>query len=137
MTLPNLDLYLARAFIGYPAVWSELAAKGADPDRAEATWMRILLAALPTNIAAYSEEFGPPSEERDGTYIWPLTLWPDHQWLVAFQDYWPQLGPKAPLGLCEIARRVPGQFERVSPLNIDGALRALRLGYDAMAEVRA
>jgi hypothetical protein len=134
--LPDLDLYLARAFIPYPAIWATLAANGADRERAETTWMRILEAKLPRNIAAYSEVFGAPSGERDGSYVWPLTLWPDHEFLLAFHDNLQHLGPRAPLRVREIARRVPGQPERVSPLSIDGALRALRLGYDTTAEVQ-
>lgn len=135
MGLPVLDLYLARGFIPYPQVWSRLAAQGADRDRAEATWMR-LVNALPHNIEAFTAAFGPPSEERNGSYYWPLTLWPDHQWVIAFQDI-PALGPNAPLGVCEIALRAPGRPERVSPLSLDGARRALRLGHDTFAEVQA
>ena len=39
--------------------------------------------------------------------------------------------------MAEIARRVPRQPERVSPLSVDGAKRALRFGYDTFADVRA
>ena len=136
MALPILDLYLARGFIPYPVVWSQLAAQGADPVLAEETWMRFLNTLRPTNIETYTQAFGPPFEERDGCYVWPLTLWPDHRWVVGFQDI-PSLGPNAPLGVCEIARRVPARPERVSPLSVDGARRALRLGYDTTAEVQA
>lgn len=136
MTLSELDLYLAHGFAPYPDVWATLAAQGADRERAEDAWRRRLGDRLPSNIGAYRDAFGPPVEDRDGVYHWALTLWPDHEWLVAFYD-WPSLGHNALLRQCDIARRVPGAPERVSPLSISGARRVLRPGYDTCAEVLA
>ena len=131
--LPDLDLYLAQSFRGYPSVWAQLVARGVDPDVTEQTWRRIFDMQTARKLEAYTNVFGPPAEVRDDSYLWSLTLWPDHQWLVAFYDRpdWDILNA------CEIVRREPGRPERVSPLNVDAALGALRLGYDTTAEVRA
>jgi len=126
-SLPLLDLYLAHAFIPYPAVWGSLAAKGADRELAEATWMRMVNA-LPSNTAAYSEAFGPPSEERDGSYLWSLTLWPDHQWVIGFQDSLAHLGPRAPLGVCEIARLRHGHGSPSRPRRLRALRRLVAMG---------
>lgn len=132
--LPDLDLYLAHAFKPYPAVWAQLVARGADRDVTDHAFWRIHGARVPMTLDGHTKAFGPPAERRDDSYLWPLTLWPDHQLLVAFFDDRPDwdIG-KA----CQIVRRVPGRPERVSPLSIDATRRALRLGYDTTAEAQA
>jgi len=125
MPLSTLDLYLAHAFIPYPAIWAELAARGADPVDAGAVWRWIL--SMDTHrhedntLAQYTELFGPPSEVRDGAHRWSLGLWPDHQWVLRWGE------PDWAITSIGIARRAPGH----------GARHALRLGYDTTAEVQA
>jgi hypothetical protein len=135
MSLSTLDLYLAHAFIPYPAVWAELAERGADPVDAGAVWRWILSMSThrleDNTLAKYTELFGPASDVREGAHCWSLELWPDHQWVLTWGETdWN-------ITSIGIARRIPGQPQRVSPLSIDGAQRALRLGYDTIAEVQA
>ena len=137
--LPDLDLYLAWSFRGYESVWPHLVARGVDPDVAERTLHKIISEKSAT-LEAHTRVFGPPTEVRGDSYLWSLTLWPDHQWLAAFYE-----GPEyrdTPVFEkfyrdCRIVRRQPGIPGRVSPLSIASALGALRLGYDTSAEVEA
>lgn len=126
MAPSTLDLYLAHAFIGYPAIWAELESRGADVVEARHVWRWIYDMSThrlqDNTLAKHVDLFGPPSEVRDRLNLWSLSLWPDHQWSLSYGEVdWAVTS----IGL---VRRAPRQPDGRS---------ALRIGSDTFAEVRA
>jgi hypothetical protein len=133
--LPNLDLYLAHAFIRHPEVWAELASRGADQAAAEAAYHRIRSRdthkVYDRTLATYTDWFGPPASTREDTYLWSLALWPDHQWRCN------QLDVRQIVWTHGIELRTPRQLARITSLSLTAASNVLRVGYDTLHEVES
>lgn len=133
--LPDFDLYLAYAFIKHPRAWAELASRGVGRATVEEAYHRTRSKdthdVTDQTLATYTDWFGPPASSREGTYLWSLTLWPDHHYRCN------QLEVRNIVWRYGIELRTPRELAPIAPLSFAAATAALRIGYDTLHEVEA